>query len=362
MLMAKSDADAGSASWRETLAELQGLPQSLRGGPGYRGPRSDHFDGERFFNPGARSGKTFSEFLKWQRNRARRLWPQWRHNQIDANLPPAVNAGEVAITFINHMTCLIQLAGVSLITDPVYSLRASPVQWAGPKRVHAPGLRFEQLPRIDIVFVSHNHYDHLDLSTLKRLARTHAPLFVTGLGNAAFLREVGIINVLELDWWGQAVWRAGSMMFTPAQHWSARGLSGRNRTLWGGLWLNVGERSVYFSGDTGYSPVFAELRRRFGAPDVALLPIGAYEPRWFMCDQHLNPDDAVRAHIDLGARTSIGTHFGCFQLTDEGIDEPVADLDRARRDHGLGEMDFHAPQPGETLIWRPGARGLHLVA
>src|ERR1700722_5012930 len=194
MLMERRDADATAPNWREVLAELGDLPQSMRGGPGYHGPRSDHFDGEHFFNPGARAGKSFSEFLRWQRTRAQVPWPQWRDYRVVANPPASVNVGEVAVTFINHMTCLVQMAGLTLITDPVYSMRASPVQGAGPRRVHAPGLPFERLPRIDVVFVSHNHYDHMDLPTLKRLARAQAALFVTGLGNGSFLREQGIPN------------------------------------------------------------------------------------------------------------------------------------------------------------------------
>jgi L-ascorbate metabolism protein UlaG (beta-lactamase superfamily) len=360
--MEHDDARTARTDWQALFKELTELPRTLRGGPGHHGPRSDHFDGQRFFNPGARAGKSLAELWRWQRTRAQVPWPPWRDYQSVANPPASLNAGELAVTFINHMTCLVQMAGLTLITDPVYSMRASPVQWAGPRRVHAPGLPFERLPRIDLVFVSHNHYDHMDLPTLKRLARAHAPLFVTGLGNGSFLREQGIANVLELDWWGQAILPQAILMFTPAQHWSSRGLGGRNRTLWGGLWVSAGERTLYFSGDTGYTPLFAQLRRHRGAPDLALLPIGAYEPRWFMCDQHMNPEEAVRAHQDLGARNSIGTHFGCFQLTDEGIDEPVIDLDRARREQGLTPGEFHAPAPGETLLWRPGVRVLHVVA
>jgi L-ascorbate metabolism protein UlaG (beta-lactamase superfamily) len=358
MPLAQNDELGAAYSWREALSELRSLPSSLRGGPGHRGPRSYHFDGERFFNPGAPAGKGWRDLLRWQRTRSPAPWPQWRPVPIECSLPANVGTDEVAVTFINHMTCLIRFAGLTLLTDPIYSQRASPLQWLGPRRVHAPGVRFEQLPRIDVVFVSHNHYDHMDLATLKRLARAQSPppLFVTGLGNAAFLREHGITSAVELDWWGQAILPNAILMFTPAQHWSSRGLSGRNRTLWGGLWISVGRRTVYFSGDTGYSSLFGELRRARGSPDLALLPIGAYEPRWFMCDQHMNPDEAVRAHMELGARTSVGTHFGCFQLTDEAIDEPVAALDRARRQHGVDTFAFHAPQPGETLIWRADAR------
>jgi L-ascorbate metabolism protein UlaG (beta-lactamase superfamily) len=360
--MKKSDPDLAPPGWREMVAELHGLPGSMRGGPGHRGPRSNHFDGVRFFNPGASAGKSLRELWRWRGTRTPKAWPQWRNYQVVAKLPESVAAGDVAVTFINHMTCLIQLAGLTLITDPVYSLRASPVQWAGPRRVHAPGVAFEKLPRIDVVFVSHNHYDHLDLATLQRLQQAHRPLFVTGLGNGLFLREQGITHVLELDWWGQAILPHALLMFTPAQHWSSRSLGSRNHTLWGGLWVSAGGSTVYFSGDTGYSTLFGELRKHRGSPDLALLPIGSYEPRWFMCDQHMNPQEAVRAHVDLGARSSMGTHFGCFQLTDEGIDEPMVDLEHARREQGVNETEFHAPQPGETLLWRPGARGLHLIA
>jgi L-ascorbate metabolism protein UlaG (beta-lactamase superfamily) len=352
----------GLRGWLDALRALTDLQRSMRGGPGYRGPRSDHFDGEYFFNASASAGKSFADLLRWRRTRTPTPWPRWREQATVARLPPALQLGEIAVTFINHVTFLVQFAELTLLTDPVYSERASPVQWLGPRRVHAPGVPFEQLPPIDVVFVSHNHYDHLDLSTLRRLARAHAPLFVTGLGNGPFLRECGVAPVRELDWWQELSVRGAQLSFTPAQHWSTRGPGNRNRTLWGGLWVRAGARSVYFSGDTGYTPLFAQLRQRLGPPDVALLPIGAYEPRWFMREQHMNPEEAVRAHLDLGARLSIGGHFGCFPLTDEGIDAPLIELERARGAHGVAASEFHAPQPGETLLWQPGARTLHVTA
>jgi len=338
----------------ELITELTRLPRTLRGGPGHSGPVSDHFDGVRFFNPGAPAGRSFGDFLRWQRTRRSLAWPGWREYPPAAELP-APAAGEFALTFINHVTFLIRLSGLTVLTDPVYSERASPVQWTGPRRVHAPGLPFDRLPPIDLVFVSHNHYDHLDVATLRRLAAVHAPLFLTGLGNAAFLRQQGIAPVVELDWWEQTSLRGVRLLFTPAQHWSSRGPGGKNHTLWGGLWLESTQHRLYFAADTGYSPWFRELRSHLGAPTVALLPIGAYEPRWFMREQHMNPEDAVRAHLDLGAQISIGMHFGCFRLTDEGIDDPIADLERARRDHGVAAESFRVPRPGETLLWRAAA-------
>jgi L-ascorbate metabolism protein UlaG (beta-lactamase superfamily) len=345
-----------SSDWRrrlKSLGDLAQLPQSLRGGPGFHGPGSDHFDGQRFFNPGAPAGRSLLDFLRWQVTRRAAAWPRWRENSRLPALPAALAADEMVLTFINHVTFLIQLPELNLLTDPVFSERASPVQWAGPRRVHAPGLAFEQLPPIDLVFVSHNHYDHMDLATLGRLGEQHAPLFLTGLGNGAFLRQQGIRPVVELDWWEQTSLRGVQLTFTPAQHWSSRGPGRRNHTLWGGLALSTPRRSLYFAGDTGYSPWFGELRQRCGAPEVALLPIGAYEPRWFMCDQHMNPDDAVRAHLDLGASLSIGMHFGCFRLTDEAIDEPALALQRALHGRAVDAGAFYLPQPGETLRWRP---------
>jgi L-ascorbate metabolism protein UlaG (beta-lactamase superfamily) len=349
-----------SARWHAWVDGLKRVRQSLQGGPGYQGPSSDHFDGERFFNPGASAGKSWSDVLRWWSTRRRKPWPRWRDRRAAPQLPAALSDGEGALTLINHMTFLLQLPELTLLTDPVYSQRPSPVSFIGPQRAHAPGVPFEQLPPVDLVLVSHNHYDHLDIPTLRRLARRFAPVFVTGLGNGAFLREQGIARVIELDWWQQALLRGLRVSFTPAQHWSDRGWSNRNRTLWGGMWLQTGTHQIYFSGDSGYSPLFAQLRARFGAPDLALMPIGCYEPRWFMCEQHMNPDDAVRAHLDLGARMSVGCHYGCFRLTDEGIDDPLLDLATALQKYGVGAERFRAPLPGETL-WLPAHRPAALL-
>jgi L-ascorbate metabolism protein UlaG (beta-lactamase superfamily) len=325
--------------------------RSLAGGPGHRGPASDHFDGEVFRNenPAATAGRTFADFLRWQRTGRRAAWPTWVEHGIVPALPPRLASGECAATFVNHITFLLQFRGLSVLTDPVYAERVSPVQWAGPRRAHAPGLPFEQLPRIDLVLVSHNHYDHLDLDTLQRLEREHHPVFLTGLGNRPFLQEHGLTRVHELDWWQlheDGAWRC---RYVPAQHWSGRGLQGRNRTLWGGFVLEADACRVYFAGDTGYWRHFRTIRERCGAPDLALLPIGAYEPRWFMRDQHMDPEEAVRAHLDLEARQSLATHYGCFQLTDEAIDAPVHALERARVAHDVSTERFVALRPGETL-------------
>jgi len=323
--------------------------RSLGGGPGYRGPKSDHFDGETFFNPDASAGRSFGDFLRWQRTSRATAWPRWVENRAVPRLPATLEPGEIALTFVNHITYLLQFRGLNVLTDPVWSERVSPVQWTGPRRVRAPGLAFEALPRIDVVLVSHNHYDHLDLDTLVRLEHDHDPLFLTGLGNRAFLEEHGLGQVREFDWWEETLHGAARFTYTPAQHWSGRGVSGRNRTLWGGFVIEADGRKVFFAGDTGYWRHFRDLRERLGIVDLAMLPIGAYEPRWFMSEQHMNPEEAVRAHLDLEARMSIGTHYGCFQLTDEGIDDPVRELNAARRRHGVPEDQFRALETGETL-------------
>jgi L-ascorbate metabolism protein UlaG (beta-lactamase superfamily) len=232
----------------------------------------------------------------------------------------------------------------------VYSQRVSPFRSLGPKRVRSPGIPFDQLPPIHVVLITHNHYDHLDIETLLRLEAAHSPRFVTTLGNRAFLQEFGLRDVDELDWWQSVEAGGATVTLTPAQHWSSRRPRNRNRTLWGGFMVRASERLVYFAGDTGYGKHFSAIREKLGQPDLALLPIGAYEPRWFMQDQHMNPEDAVRAHLDVQAKLSVGTHFGCFQLTDEGIDDPPRDLATARERHGVAPDAFQVLETGETRL------------
>jgi len=225
----------------------------------------------------------------------------------------------------------------------------------GPRRVRDPGLAFDELPPIHLVLVTHNHYDHLDIETLLRLQEAHSPRFVTTLGNRSFLQEFGI-EAVDLDWWQSVEVPGANLTLTPAQHWSSRRPRNRNRTLWGGFLVDCDGLLVYFAGDTGYGPHFRELRdrlqrQRLGHVDLALLPIGAYEPRWFMRDQHMNPEDAVTAHLDLEPRLSVGTHFGCFQLTDEGIDDPPRELAAARARHGLSPDKFVVLETGETRLF-----------
>jgi L-ascorbate metabolism protein UlaG (beta-lactamase superfamily) len=316
--------------------------------------KSDHFDGRRFHNPGHVGERSLWQVLRWGLTRRKEPWPQWIDDPPHPAPPERLPADETAITFVNHATFLLQLGGVNVLTDPIWSERASPLSWRGPRRVRRPGIAFEQLPPIDVVLVSHNHYDHLDLHTLRRLRQQHAPLFVSGLGNRRFLHQRGLDKVEEMDWWQTFAFRDGfRVTMTPAQHYSRRGLFDHNVSLWGGFWIEFGMKKIYFTGDSAYGGHFVQIRERLGSPDVALLPIGAYEPRWFMAGAHMNPDEAVRAHLDLGAALSIGMHFGTFQLTDEAIDEPVRALreelakrgidEQTLRVLGFGETSWHAP-------------------
>lgn len=317
-------------------------------------PISDHFDGKQFFNSGIDIDKSFVDVWRMLNAGQRARWPEHVDNGTFPSPPASPAADEIVVTYIGHATFLLQFAGFNVLTDPIYSERASPVSWAGPKRVRDPGVPLDELPRIDLVVLSHNHYDHMDLPTLRRLRDRWNPLIVAGLGNGRYLARKGMDNTRELDWWQSIELRPGlRLTFVPAQHWSSRGFGDRRRMLWGGYWFKTPAGRVYFAGDTGYPGQFLEIRRRLGQPDLALLAIGAYEPRWFMALQHLNPDEAVRAHLDLGAGLSIAMHFATFhQLSDEAIDAPVRALDAARRDRNVPSDAFRVPGFGETIVWR----------
>jgi N-acyl-phosphatidylethanolamine-hydrolysing phospholipase D len=243
----------------------------------------------------------------------------------------------------------------------VFSERASPVASFGPRRAQPPGLSLAQLPRIDVVLVSHNHYDHLDEASVKALNAQAGgpPLFVVPLGLKAWFADIGIQRVTELDWWDalrlDAPGGAVEVVLTPAQHWSGRTLADRLATLWGGFAVFAPDLHLIYTGDTGYSPDFKEIRRRFAKRqtdagfDVALIPVGAYEPRWFMASQHVNPAEAVQIHLDLGATRAVGVHWGTFNLADESLDEPPKALADARRAAGLADEAFQVLAIGQTL-------------
>ena len=314
----------------------------------------DHYNprSNKFFNPKIpKFDKGLWDVLKWLASRDQADWPKWVENEAEPKLPSTLSDHEMALTFINHSSFLIQFNGINILTDPIYSERTSPVSWAGPKRVRAPGLPFNRLPKIDIVTISHNHYDHLDIETLLKLNKKFKPKFIVPMGDKKLLNDIGIKNVEELDWWTSTNYLGDKLKitFTPAQHFSGRGIFDRMRSLWGGYVFRFNGYQVFFAGDTGYASHFKEIKYRFEHIDFALIPIGAYKPRWFMKPMHVNPNEAVKAHIDLGSKKSIGMHFGTFQLSDEAIYKPVEDLQRAKTEYGIKPNDFNIMSVGETL-------------
>ena len=275
---------------------------------------------------------------------------QWPRRIDDPPRGPApTNGGTGIVTFIGHATFLIQTDAGNILTDPMYSQRAGPFNLVGPRRIRQPAVRFEDLPDISVVLLSHNHYDHCDLRTLGMLAKRFDPLVVTPLGNEVLVRSAGIRRVEELDWWQEGNTGSLPITLTPAQHFSARTPFDRNAALWGGFVVVAGGMRIFFAGDTGYAPFFREIHQRLGVIDLALLPIGAYEPQWFMQAIHMNPAEAVQAHLDLEACLSVGMHYGTFQLTNEGVDEPLRALEAARSARGIPPSQFRTIGFGESL-------------
>ena len=307
--------------------------------------------------------KSFGDFLRWQ-------WESWGIDKAANSPTPCVQADlallkaplSPTVTWIGHATALVQANGLNVLVDPIFSERASPVQIFGPKRAQAPGVAMADLPNIDVVLISHNHYDHLDRISVAQLdekakAAGQTTLFIVPLGLKAWFNGIGIDSVVELDWWQQHSAQGVDFHLTPVQHWSARGLHDRSQTLWGGWAVLGADFHWYYAGDTGYSRDFADTAKQFaphqtealgGGFDLALVPVGAYEPRWFMSQQHVNPMESVRIHQDVGAKRSIGVHWGTFALTDEPLDQPPRDLAIARQALNVTEADFGLLAIGES--------------
>ena len=337
-----------------------------------------------------RGGTFQNRYVEFETRRSTEFW-RWKLDQVLNGLPPppstpipsvapdrafvdanarAGRAMRPAVTWIGHSTTLVQVGGLNLVTDPVFSERVSPLSFIGPKRHSPPGLALAELPHVDVVLISHNHYDHLDDASVRALAKQAGgpPLFILPLGLKTFFLERDIASVIELDWWNahRVAGPLGEVEFvlTPVQHWSGRGLNDRMQTLWGGYAVYAPDCHLFFSGDTAYSKDFVDIQQRYAAReaigggfDIALIAIGAYEPRWFMNTQHINPTEAVQIHLDIHAKQSIGIHWGTFELTDESLDAPPRDLADARRAKGVADDAFVVLALGETrkLPKRPGA-------
>ncbi|HEX8622479.1 MAG TPA: MBL fold metallo-hydrolase [Allosphingosinicella sp.] len=321
----------------------------------YDGPRSGHYDGERFFNPDPGPGpvahggpaRFFNRWLSGGGERAR--WPE-RMPVAPAVPPSRVEGGGMLVTWIGHATVLIQTPGLNILTDPIWSDRASPFSFVGPKRVRAPGVRFEDLPRVDLVLVSHNHYDHMDLPTLKRLWRRDRPLIVTSLGNDTILKAEGI-EARALDWGGRIPLRGrGSVRVERNHHWGSRWGADRNRALWSAFAVETNAGRIFFAGDTGYGGGgWASEAAKHGPYRLAILPVGAYEPRDVMQANHMNPEEAVRVFEALKPAMALGMHWGTFQLTFEGIDDPPRRLAAATRARGIAEGRFVTTEVGRSF-------------
>lgn len=318
--------------------------------PYYDGPVSDHFDGTRFLNPKGEpeTDRSFSDILRWKQHAPKNPWPT--SVAVKAVIPDA-QVEHLRVTMVGHATLLIQIAGLNILTDPVWSDRASPVSFAGPRRVTAPGIAMESLPRIDAIMLSHNHYDHLDIASLHALHTQHDPLIITPLGNDTIIhRRLPSARVWAGDWHDHInVKPEARVHIVPALHWSSRGPRDRRMALWGGFILEVADKLIYFAGDTGYGTgnIFRAIRARFGAVDLAILPIGAYDPRWFMAAQHCDPQEAIQIMADLGANSAVGIHWGTFKLTDELRDDPATRLVEECSALGIAPGRFIAMRPAD---------------
>jgi L-ascorbate metabolism protein UlaG (beta-lactamase superfamily) len=326
----------------------------------YRGPASGHFDRERFFNPDAPppSSRGRRNFLsRWSSNEERAAWPE--RVPVRPTVPPArVEGGAMLVTWVGHATVLVQTEGLNILTDPIWSDRASPFSFVGPRRVRAPGVRFEDLPKIDLILVSHNHYDHMDLPTLRRLWRRDRPLIVTSLGNDTIIAAAGVRAVAR-DWGGRvpvrparrradgAVAGAVEVIVERNHHWSSRWFTDRNRALWSAFTIVTPGGNVFFAGDTGWGDgSWVRGAARHGPFRLAIIPIGAYEPRDFMRSHHVNPEEALAIFETLGPARALGVHWGTFQLTFEPIDEPPRRLAALLRQRDIDAGRFVAVEAG----------------
>ncbi|MFL5097600.1 MAG: MBL fold metallo-hydrolase [Xanthobacteraceae bacterium] len=319
----------------------------------YEGALSDHFDGLRFVDPHGMAPKGIPDLLRWWTARGRITWSDWVPSPYADEPPARIDGRALRMSFIGHASLLVQTAGLNILIDPVWSDRVSPIDFVGPKRVNAPGIAFDALPKIDVVLISHNHYDHLDMATLSRLVATHRPRIITPLGNDTVMRAQDPAIAAEAYDWGDRVALGTGVEVTlaPMRHWSARGVLDRNKALWAAFIIATPAGRIYHVADSGYGDGFRfrEASALYGPFRLAILPIGAYEPRWFMRDQHMNPEESVKAFADCGAELALAHHHGTFQLTDEAIEAPVEALAATLAHSGIAAERFRTLKPGQ--VW-----------
>lgn len=317
----------------------------------YRGPISDHFDGRTFYYSTDKNRIHYPtlDLISVGFVTVMHPWPKPLPNPSYYDTSRYYSSGKIKVTFINHATTLVQTPQMNFLLDPVFSYRVSPFKWIGPARVKPPGIDFKDLPKIDVVMISHNHYDHMDEATLKDLDQTFHPLFIVPLGNKTLMNHFGITNVIEMDWWQMIHYKQANISFLPARHNARRGLFDFDRSLWGSYGIEVAKKRIYFAGDTGYADHFKAIRKRWGRPDFSLIPIGAYQPRQILKFYHLNPQDAVKVHLDLDSRVSMGVHWGAFQLSAESYLQPIEDLNMARKHANVEEKAFFVAKEGKPF-------------
>lgn len=320
----------------------------------YTGPKSDHFNGLHFFNPWNPQTNPFYKVLYWKLTSKQKHWPK-KAGEMVADAPPErIEGNQLRVSFVGHSTMLIQTQGLNIITDPIWSVRASPFRYLGPKRHSKPGIPFKKLPPIDLILISHNHYDHLDIATLEKIWKRDRPRIIAPLGNDTVIhREAPSIEVETLDWHESiSVDQNISIHLAPAQHWSARSFSDRNKALWGAFVISTPAGNIFFCGDSGYGTgdIFRKTLEQFGSFRFAMLPIGAYEPRWFMQYAHMNPDEAVLACKDLGEPYTAAIHLETFRLGDESMHDPREVLAAACQKFKVNPERFRALKIGEAWI------------
>ncbi len=319
----------------------------MQGCYSYKGVVSDHYDGTKFFNHEADLSE--KDHMKWLMNMESVEWPEWIDDPAQPPPVDSVKNGELRVTYINHATVLIQTGGVNILTDPIWSKKAGPLSWLGAKRVRSPGVKIEDLPDIDIILISHDHYDHLDFPTIEKILEKNSPVILTGLGVNERLKCTGEEKIIGLDWWQDYNFSKNiKITFVPARHNSGRGIFDKNKTLWGGFVIESLSGKILFMGDTGYGEFFKDIKNKFSDFRLAILPIGSYEARWFMKYNHMNPEDSVKVHELLNVKQSMGIHFSTFnEHPEQTIDAHEIDLKAALEKYSVPESEFLILKFGE---------------